>query len=61
MKGEMKEMKVEMHEMKQSSSELFAKLDDFISLYRDTKQEITILTRHVKRLEERITQLEARR
>ncbi len=50
-----------MDEMKESSSELFAKLDEFIFLYKDTKQEIALLARQVKRLEERILQLEVKK
>ena len=49
------------HEMRKDSSELFAKLDEFISLYRDTRQELNVLTRQVKRLEGRIMQIEGRR
>lgn len=51
----------EVHDMKSNFNELFTKLDAFISLYRDAKQEISVLYRHVKRLEERVAQLEARR
>lgn len=50
-----------LRDMKESASELFAKLDEFISLYRDTKQELTVLARHFRRLEARVAQLESRR
>ena len=45
-------------EMRENSSALFAKLDDFISLYKKHDQELTILSAQVRRLEERIAKLE---
>ena len=48
-------------EMRKNSSELFEKLDEFIAIYRDTKQEVALLARQVKRLEERILQLEVKK
>lgn len=50
-----------LRDMKESSSELFAKLDAFISLYRDTKQELALLARQFRRLEARVAQLESKR
>jgi archaellum component FlaC len=44
--------------IKDNASELFTKLDEFISLYRDTKQELGLLAKQVNRLEERVVQLE---
>jgi chromosome segregation ATPase len=51
----------DIRDIKESSSELFTKLDEFISLYRETKQELTLLARQFRRLEARIVQLESRR
>lgn len=45
--------------MKTNSGELFTKLDELITLYRDEKQERVVLAGHVKRLEERVAKLEA--
>jgi len=50
-----------LQDMKESSSELFGKLDEFISLYRDTKQELAVLARQFRRLEARVVQLEAKK
>jgi archaellum component FlaC len=47
--------------IKDNASELFAKLDEFISLYRDAKQELSLLAKQMGRLEERVAQLEGRR
>lgn len=47
--------------MKDNSSALFTKLDKFISLYEEQKQELLMLGAQFKRLEERIAKLEAGR
>ena len=44
--------------IKDNASELFTKLDEFISLYKDTKQELEILSAQLRRLEERVAQIE---
>lgn len=49
----------EFAEFKKNVSELFTKLDEFISLYRETKAENILLARQLRRLEERVAQLEA--
>ncbi|TSA46374.1 hypothetical protein D4R51_00235 [bacterium] len=46
--------------IKDNAGELFTKLDEFISLYRDTKQETDLLAKQVRRLEERVSQLEGK-
>ncbi len=48
-------------EMKKNTSELFTKLDEFISLYKDTKQELTVVIKQLKRLEERVAYLEGKK
>jgi len=61
LKEDMREVKADVREMKNNSSELFTKLDKFISLYENTKQELTVLSSQMRRLEERVALLEVRR
>lgn len=46
--------------MKDNSSELFAKLDEFITLYKDQKTEFASLSNQVGRLEKRVADLESK-
>ena len=48
----------EVKEMKESASELFGKLDEFISLYQKQQEEMTSLIAQVQRLDKRVTKLE---
>ncbi|MDO8584789.1 MAG: hypothetical protein Q7R85_01565 [bacterium] len=57
----LQEVKAEVREMKENASELFTKLDKFITLYETQRQEFAILSTHLRRLEERIDKLETRR
>lgn len=59
-KFDLTEVKNDVKWMKENSSELFTKLDKFISLYQEERQERTVLATQVSRLEERVNQLEAR-
>jgi len=45
-------------EMKRNSGELFAKIDDLIAMFRDTRQKQIIMAEQIRRLEERIARLE---
>ena len=45
--------------MKNNSGELFTKLDKFIALYDDQKQELTFLSGQLKRLEMRVDKIES--
>lgn len=54
------DLEADIKEIKENSSELFAKLDEFISLYRDTKQELASLSKQLRRVEERLAQLEGK-
>lgn len=56
---DLKEVKQDIKWMKENSSELFAKLDKFIKLYEDQKQELLLFGAHLERLEERVSKLEA--
>lgn len=47
--------------MKENMSELFIKLDRFIALYEKQEQEMIILSEQMRRLEDRVARLEARR
>lgn len=60
-KADVEIVKQDVKWMKDNSSELFAKLDKFIKLYEDQKQELLILGEHFKRLEERVIKLENQR
>jgi len=51
----------EVREMRESASELFIKLDRFISLYEKQEQELLSLSAQLKRLEERVNKLELKR
>ena len=53
------QVETDIKEMRENSSALFSKLDEFISLYKKHDQELTILSAQVRRLEERIVKLEA--
>ena len=57
---ELNEVKKEVKEMKENSSELFTKLDRFITLYEKQGQELLIFGAQLRRLEERITKLEVK-
>ncbi len=52
------EIKTEVKEMKENTSELFVKLDKFISIYQRQEQELLILSAQFRRLEERVNKLE---
>ena len=54
------EVKSDVKLMKDNFSELFAKLDEFISLYKKQEQELLMLISQMKRLEERVAKLESR-
>ena len=60
-KGRLGIVESQVKEMKKSAGELFTKLDGFMALYRDAKQELTVLAKQVRRLEERIAQLESKK
>ncbi|MBI5306322.1 hypothetical protein HZB04_01930 [Candidatus Wolfebacteria bacterium] len=51
----------EIKEMKESSSELFTRLDKFIALYEKQEQEMLLFGAQLRRLEERIIKLEAKK
>jgi len=51
----------ELREIKRNSSELFTKLDKFISLYERQEQELLVLGAQLRRLEERVAVLEKSR
>ncbi len=51
-------LETDVKEMKTNSNELFSKLDKFISLYEDSKQEMEVLAGQVRRLEVRVAKLE---
>ena len=57
-KMDLAEVKRDVKEMKDNSSELFKKLDAFIKLYEETKSEYQSLAKLVARLENRVAQLE---
>lgn len=61
LKMDMHEVKRDIQEMKEKSSELFEKLNKFIALYQETKQELTIMAKQLRRLEERVAHLEGKR
>ena len=60
-KQEVAEVKREVREMKENFSELFTKLDKFISLYEKQEQELLSLATQMHRLEERVARLEIKR
>lgn len=53
------EIRNEVREMRRNSSELFTKLDKFISLYEKQEQETKFLSAQVNRLEVRMVRLES--
>ncbi len=53
-------VEADVKEMKANSSELFAKLDEFISLYKNQESENRSLASQLARLEERVSKLEAK-
>ncbi|MCL4437730.1 hypothetical protein M1513_01680 [Patescibacteria group bacterium] len=55
------QVEIDIKEMRENSNALFSKLDEFISLYKKHDQELTILSAQVRRLEERIVKLEAKK
>lgn len=61
LKIDMHEVKRDVREMKEKSSEQFAKIDEFIALYKETKQELTVMAKQLRRLEERVAHLEGKR
>lgn len=52
-------VKQDVKEMKEISSELFTKLDEFIGLYKKQEQEMLMMSFRVQTLEERVAKLEA--
>lgn len=56
---DVQKVKADVKWMKDNFSELFAKLDEFISLYKKQEQELAILAVQIKRLDERLSKLEA--
>jgi septal ring factor EnvC (AmiA/AmiB activator) len=60
-KTEIREAKTDIKRMKENSSELFTKLDKFISLYERQEQEFSVLGAQLRRLEERVAALEKSR
>ena len=60
MQHNLSEVKSDVKLMKDNFSELFAKLDEFISLYKKQEQELLMLISQMKRLEERVAKLESR-
>lgn len=57
---DVQKVKTDVKRMTDNFSELFVKLDEFISLYKKHEQELAMLSAHVRRLEERLSKLEAR-
>ena len=57
---ELSEVKSDVKWMKDNSSELFTKLDKFITLYEDQKTELKSLTNQMERLEGRVAKLESK-
>jgi archaellum component FlaC len=57
---ELAEVKTDVKYMKENFGELFTKLDKFIVLYEKQEQELLILGTQLRRLEERVTKLEAK-
>ena len=57
---ELQAVKTDVQEIKRNSSELFTKLDKFISLYEKQEQELLILGAQMRRLEERVAKLETK-
>lgn len=57
-KGRLVAVETDVKWMRNNSGELFTKLDHFIALQEENKQEITILNVHVRDLEKRISLLE---
>lgn len=51
------EVKQDVRWMKENSGELFSKLDKFIALYEEQRQEIVILGGQLRRLEEELSQV----
>ncbi|MFH1225928.1 MAG: hypothetical protein V1684_01410 [bacterium] len=58
---ELKTVKDDVQVIKENSSELFTKLDEFISLYKKQEQELLVLGSQVRRLEDRVAKLELQR
>lgn len=52
-------VEAEVREIKDHFSELFTKLDEFISLYKKQEQELLMLASQMKRFEERLSKLES--
>lgn len=58
-KQDLAEVKSDVKWMKENFSELFTKLDEFISLFRDQIQENKLLADRLSRLEEKVAKLES--
>ena len=56
---ELGEVKADVKWMKENTSELFAKLDHIIALFEKHEQEMVMISAQLRRLEERVTKLEA--
>ena len=56
--GRIGNLENEWREFRKNSSELFGKLDRFINLYKDQKDELTSLFAQTQRLERRVENLE---
>jgi len=59
-KLDLSEVKADVKWMKENSGELFTKLDKFITLYEDQKKELASFGAQLKRLEERVVNLESK-
>ena len=60
-RNDLAEVKQDVKEMQANSGELFKKLDDFISTMKKNEQEIVFFGAQMRRLEERVSKLEAKK
>ena len=60
MDGRLSSVEADVRWMKDNSSELFAKLDKFISLLEKHEQEMLMFSNQLRRLEERVQKLESK-
>ena len=60
MDGRLTNLEQDVRWMKENFSELFTKLDKFISLYEKQEQELLALGAQLRRLEERVAKLETK-
>ena len=51
-------VEVDVRWMKENSGELFTKIDRFIYLYEEQRQELSVLIGQVRRLEDRVVKIE---